>query len=147
MKNQKLYTTRPNIISFFYFLTIYLNIIKIGKFNKKKKILDFGSGLGYLKKINLKFKQKLDKNILYIKSNKKIYGPQPFLSIKTKEKKYFHDNFDIQKPFYEWTYTFDENTLDLKDIESIGWATNDSYGSTYITIINPKNKRFKEYEK
>lgn len=56
MKNQKLYTTRPNIISFFYFLTIYLNIIKIGKFNKKKKILDFGSGLGYLKKINLKFK-------------------------------------------------------------------------------------------
>jgi len=100
-----------------------------------------------LKKINLKFKQKLDKNILYIKSNKKIYGPQPFLSIKTKEKKYFHDNFDIQKPFYEWTYTFDENTLDLKDIESIGWATNDSYGSTYITIINPKNKRFKEYEK
>ena len=52
MKNQKLYTTRPNIISFFYFLTIYLNIIKIGKFNKKKKILDFGSGLGYLKKIN-----------------------------------------------------------------------------------------------
>ena len=48
-------------------------------------------------KINIKFKQKLKKNILYIKSNKKIYGPQPFLSIKTKNNKYFHDNFDIQK--------------------------------------------------
>ena len=68
-----------------------------------------------LKKINLKFKQKLDKNFLYIKSNKKIYGPQPFLSIKTKEKKDFHDNFDIQKPFYEWTYTFDENTNQSQD--------------------------------
>ncbi len=56
MKNQKLYTTRPNIISFLYFLSIYLTIIIIGKFNKKKKILDFGSGLGYLKKINLKLK-------------------------------------------------------------------------------------------
>ena len=54
MKNQKLYTTRPNIVSFLYFLTIYLMIIKIGKFNQKKKILDFGSGLGYLKKINKK---------------------------------------------------------------------------------------------
>lgn len=49
-----LYTTKPNFISFFYFLIIYLLIIKIGSFNKKKKILDFGSGLGYLKKINIK---------------------------------------------------------------------------------------------
>ena len=100
-----------------------------------------------LKKISIKFKQKLEKNILHIRSDKKIYGPQPFLSIKTKGKKYFHDNFDIQKPFYEWTYTFDENTLELDSIESIGWATNDNYGSTYISIIDPKNKRFKIYER
>ena len=56
MKNKKPYTTRPNVISFLYFLTIYLSIIIIGKFNKKKLILDFGSGLGYLKKINLKLR-------------------------------------------------------------------------------------------
>ena len=56
MKNKKLYTTRPNVISFLYFLTIYISIIILGRFNKKKKILDFGSGLGYLKKINLKLK-------------------------------------------------------------------------------------------
>ena len=100
-----------------------------------------------LKKRNLKFKQKLKNNTLYIKSNKKIFGPQPFLSIKTKNKKYFHDNFDIQKPFYEWTYTFDKNSIELKNIKSIGWAANDDYGSTYVTILDTKNKKFKKYER
>ena len=99
-----------------------------------------------LKKLNIRFKQKLIKNVLHIKSNKKIFGPQPFLSIKTKNNKYFHDNFDIQKPFFEWTYTFDENTFELKTIKSIGWAANDDYGSTYVTTINPTNKKIKEYE-
>ena len=49
MKNQKLYTTKPNIVSFLYFLIIYMTVIKVGNFKQKKKILDFGSGLGYLK--------------------------------------------------------------------------------------------------
>ena len=100
-----------------------------------------------LKKRNLKFKQEFNNNTLYIKSNKKIFGPQPFLSIKTKNKKYFHDNFDIQKPFYEWTYTFDKNSIELKNIKSVGWAANDDYGSTYVTILDTKNKKFKKYER
>lgn len=54
MRKKSFYTTRPNFISFFYFLIIYLLIIRIGSFNKKKTILDFGCGLGYLKKINKK---------------------------------------------------------------------------------------------
>lgn len=100
-----------------------------------------------LKKININFQQKLIKNVLYIKATKKIYGPQPFLSIKTKGNRYFHDNFDIQQPFYEWTYTFDENTFKLKNVKSIGWAANDNYGTTYLAIIDPKNKKFKIYER
>ena len=56
MKNQKLYTTKPNIVSFLYFLIIYMTVIKVGNFKQKKKILDFGSGLGYLKKLNSKLK-------------------------------------------------------------------------------------------
>ena len=56
MKNKNLYTTRPNAISYLYFLIIYFTIIKVGNFNKKKKILDFGSGLGNLKKLNNKLK-------------------------------------------------------------------------------------------
>ena len=33
-----------------------MTVIKVGNFKQKKKILDFGSGLGYLKKLNSKLK-------------------------------------------------------------------------------------------
>ncbi len=56
MKKKIFYTTRPNFFSYLYFFIIYISVIIIGKFNEKKTILDFGSGLGYLKKINLKLK-------------------------------------------------------------------------------------------
>lgn len=46
------YTTKLNFISFFYFLILYLIVIKLGNFKKKKKVLDFGAGFGYLKKVN-----------------------------------------------------------------------------------------------
>lgn len=131
---------------------VYLKIKKISKKfpNIKFKFCEardaFRKSLK-LKKKNLKFKQKLNGNVLYIKSNKKIFGPQPFLSIQTNNKRYFHDNFDIQKPFYEWTYTFDKNSLELSDIKSIGWAANDEYGTTYVSILDKKTKKFKIYER
>jgi hypothetical protein len=50
--------TKSNFISKIYFNKIYQLIISIGKFEKKKIILDFGCGLGELKKINLKKKNK-----------------------------------------------------------------------------------------
>ncbi len=130
----------------------YLKIIKVSKKypNIKFKFCEAREALRKslnLKKIKIKFKQKLRKNVIHIKSDNKIFGPQPFLSIKTKDNKYFHDNFDIQKPFYEWTYTFDENTLELEKIKSFGWAANDNYGSTYITIFNSKNRKFIQYER
>jgi|TARA_B100001079_G_scaffold233602_1_gene214470 hypothetical protein len=56
VKKKIFYTTRPNFFSYLYFFIIYISVIIIGKFNEKKTILDFGSGLGYLKKINLKLK-------------------------------------------------------------------------------------------
>ena len=43
--------------------------------------------------------------------------------------------FDIQKPFLEWTYTFDENTIDLNKVKEIGWAANNSYGTTFVSYI------------
>ena len=95
---------------------------------------------------NIKVKQILKKNVLSIKINKKIFGVQPFLAIKTKDNKYYNDNFDIQKPFYEWSYTFDENTIKLDQIKEIGWAANNSYGSTYVSNFSLKNKKFKLYE-
>ena len=46
--------TKPNFITKYYFDLIYKNIIKIGKFDENKAILDYGCGYGYLKKWNLK---------------------------------------------------------------------------------------------
>ena len=37
--------------------------------------------------------------------------------------------------------------IELKNIKSIGWAANDDYGSTYVTILDTKNKKFKKYER
>ena len=53
---------------------------------------------------------------------KNIFGTQP-LKIKTKDNKYFHDNLDFQIHKRKWTYTFDEETLHLKDINKIGLAS------------------------
>ena len=56
MKKSFSNVTVPNLISKFYFDKIYEEIINIGKFNEDKKILDFGCGLGLLKKKNLQKK-------------------------------------------------------------------------------------------
>ena len=46
-------------------------------------------------------------------------------------------------PKRKWTYTFDEETLPLKEILTIGVASNSKNGSTSISILNPKNKKQK----
>lgn len=73
---------------------------------------------------------------LKISSSSSTFGPQPFFAIKTVTGQYFHDNLDFQSPFREWSYTFDEETMPLKAIESIGVATNNSYGITSVSTIN-----------
>tara|TARA_B100001989_G_C24525981_1_gene458692 strand:+ start:91 stop:1452 length:1362 start_codon:yes stop_codon:yes gene_type:complete len=66
----------------------------------------------------------------------KVFGPQPFLTIKLKNGRYLHDNldFDIKKNI--WHYAFHADTMSVKDVDCIGIATNDKYGNTDI-------KRFK----
>ena len=75
-------------------------------------------------------------NILSVKSDKQIWGPQPFLAIKTKEGKYYTDNF-INDDEFNWRYSFDSWTIELDAIEKIGVATNDLSGNSvvYDTIL------------
>jgi hypothetical protein len=87
-------------------------------------------------------KQKIINNKFYLNFSSKIFGPQPYLVFKTKNNDYFHDNFDIQKPFNSWTYTFDEYTIDIKNIKKIGWAANNSYGNTYVSVFSPTKPIF-----
>ena len=94
-----------------------------------------------LNKSICKFKQINLKNRFYLKSNKPIFGPQPYLAFKTKKGEYFHDNFDIQKPFYEWSYSFDEHTVKFNTLSDFCWAANDKYGNTYIGKLDVKKNK------
>jgi len=79
---------------------------------------------------------KLVNNIIRVKSSKNTFGPQPFLAIKTVNGDYYHDNFDFQIPFKEWTYIFDQQTIDLNKIESIGMGTCDNAGNVSVVVMD-----------
>lgn len=68
---------------------------------------------------------------LEVSAQNGIFGPQPYLAIKTKEGKYYWDNFDFMD-VNKWGYTFDNHTLLFEDIEYIGVAANNSYGETEV---------------
>ncbi len=92
-------------------------------------------------KKKLKFKVKFDNKKIFIESKDKIFGPQPFLALKTKSNKYFHENFFIEEPFTKWTYTFDRHSIDLKNLDFFAFAANDKFGNTTIVKINFKNNK------
>ena len=102
----------------------------------------FQSLLGKPKK-KIKFKVNFVDNKIFIKSNKKIFGPQPFLAIKTKDKNYYHENFYIKKPFKEWIYSFDRHSVEKNKIDYFAFAANDSYGCTALVKIKLSNSKFK----
>lgn len=65
----------------------------------------------------------------------KIFGPQPFLAIKTKNNYFYHDNFDFSATKKKWYYAFHSDTIYLKDVSEIGIAANDQLGNTCIKRI------------
>ena len=89
--------------------------------------------------------QSVDDNthILNINSSEPIFGPQPFLALKSINGDYYHDNLDFQIPKKKWTYTFDGETLPLKMIDTIGVAANNSYGITTVSTFDVSKKQFK----
>ena len=66
----------------------------------------------------------------------KTFGPQPFLAIKTKSRRYIHDNFDFDLEDGRWFYAFHDDTLPLEDVETIGVASNDFNGNTSVKILD-----------
>ena len=80
---------------------------------------------------------------LTVSSSKSIHGTQPYLAIKDKKNNYFWNNFDFIND-YKWSFTFDENNIEIDDVKAIGIAANSCFGKT--EIINYKldiNKKFK----
>jgi hypothetical protein len=73
--------------------------------------------------------------MIKINGQSDIFGPQPFLALKTKGGQYYWDNLDfIGKN--EWSYVFDNNTLDIKDVEKIGVASNNASGVVEVLLLD-----------
>ena len=61
-----------------------------------------------------------------------VFGPQPFLAIKTKNGRFIHDNLDFTSRKKIWNYAFYENTIPIEDVLLVGVAANDRLGNTFI---------------
>jgi hypothetical protein len=88
-------------------------------------------------------KKKGEYTKLVIKSNKEIFGTQPYLAIKINNK-YYWQNFDYDKKNL-WSYTFDEHNVLIKDVQKLSIAANSNYGKTIILKLNKKNNKFQKF--
>jgi hypothetical protein len=69
----------------------------------------------------------------------KVFGPQPFLAIKTRSRRFIHDNLDFLGNEGEWGYAFHSDTLPIDDVEELSIAANDKYGNTAIAQLDMKS--------
>ena len=73
---------------------------------------------------------------LKVSARGKVFGPQPYLALKTVDGRYIWDNFDVFEPHKAWTYTFDSNTISLSEIEKIGVAANNPRGTASVVLLD-----------
>ncbi len=75
------------------------------------------------------------RTVLTVNASEETFGPQPFLAIETKDGSFYHDNFDFEVPFKEWSYTFDFQTFPIHTVKRIGVGTNDKRGFYHTKVI------------
>lgn len=61
-----------------------------------------------------------------------VFGPQPYLAIKTKSGRFIHDNLDFGLDQRSWHYVFDADSILDTDVDVVGVAANNKYGHTFI---------------
>jgi hypothetical protein len=67
-----------------------------------------------------------------------IFGPQPFLAIKGVDGRVFHDNLDVQQPGCTWTYVFDDQTLPISAVATVGIGTAGRYGGACVVRLSAR---------
>jgi len=102
------------------------------------------SALGLKEKTPPHLNLKMQNNRLRITSDSPIFGPQPFLAIKTMDGHYYHDNLDFQKPFREWSYVFDAQTFLTSMIEKVGVGACDKTGNVSVANLDMQTLNVKE---
>ena len=77
----------------------------------------------------------VDSRLVVEIKNGALFGPQPYLALKTVWGDYYHDNFDFQEPRSSFSYTFDSYTIPLQKVSVIGVAGNDRYGNSLVVRL------------
>jgi len=91
-------------------------------------------------KLNAKVDKVEGKDVLVVEAENEIFGPQPFLALKTSSGEYVWQNFD-RASYNVWTYTFDFHTLPINAIDCIGVAANSSNGVTDVLKLHPNRNK------
>ena len=65
----------------------------------------------------------------------KVFGPQPFLAIELKGRRFVHDNLDFSPTGDRWYYAFHHDTLPLDEVARVGIAANDRFGNTIVRQV------------
>jgi hypothetical protein len=86
--------------------------------------------------VDIDFELKIIDNKLIVEMIKgETFGPQPFLALKTKDGKYYHDNFDFIEPMKIWSYVFDSQTIDLSSLSIIGVGSAGRHGNFSVKTL------------
>jgi hypothetical protein len=92
--------------------------------------------MGYEDKPAPRLSVKLVDKVLFVEVVEgEIFGPQPFLAIKTNEGHYYHDNFDVIQPQKKWSYVLDDQTIELINVSDIGVGTAGRYGGFCVAKV------------
>lgn len=77
----------------------------------------------------------VDKRLIVRLERGQIFGPQPFLALRSREGRVFHDNLDVQEPGCLWTYTLDDQTLPPSALAVAGVGTAGRYGGFHVARL------------
>ncbi|RAU23552.1 hypothetical protein CU669_00130 [Paramagnetospirillum kuznetsovii] len=65
-----------------------------------------------------------------------VFGPQPYLAIETRGKRFITDNLDFDTRPGRWFYAFHHDTLPLEEVARVGVGANDAFGSTSVKVLD-----------
>ena len=65
----------------------------------------------------------------------KVFGPQPFLALRTRSQRIIHDNLSYGDDFDQWHYVFDAHSVLPDDVRTIGVAANDDAGNQSLHVL------------
>ena len=80
---------------------------------------------------------------LNVESANGVFGPQPFLAIKTRMNTYHWQNLDFEGD-KQWSYSFDAHNITIEQVDKIGIAANTSTGVTEVVTLDASTGRQKK---